>query len=137
MKDVRRNSRPVVGPELGLRSRPAVLLQVDKHLSRFKCVRSFCRCSQPRPSDPTRAPCVFIYSAFTYAAAAGPHLSPVRPSSPCALLLVSPLIWAGSKTRAWANERTAAGGGAGGVTECLGTCHFASALASTSDLLSL
>lgn len=46
---------------------------------------------------------------------------------------------------AWANERMQgenAGGGRGkggadGVTECLGTCHFVSALASTSGLHSL
>lgn len=40
---------------------------------------------------------------------------------------------------AWANEWMEEGvrGGADGVTECLGTCHFVSVLASTSGLLSL
>lgn len=54
------------------------------------------------------------------------------------------------KVLARANERMRAGvggnaaggggrgkGGANGVTECLGTCHFVSALASTSGLYSL
>lgn len=87
---------------------------------------------------PTRPPCVFIYSTFAYAAAAGPDLwAWSGRGHPCALLPVSPLIWVRVKDLAWAEGRMEGSGGADGVTECLGTCHFMSALASTSGLLSL
>ncbi len=68
--------------------------------SSFKCMVSFPGVLRRGSAFPTRAPCVFIYSAFTYEAALGPDLRAWwGRGKPCALLLVSPLNEAGSKTR--------------------------------------
>lgn len=109
------------------------------------------RCSQTQVSFPPRGVLVYsfilhLHTRLLQALICAPRWGQ---GNPCALLLVSPLIQAGSKTRpepmrgwreAGRGEAAAAGGGRGGaygVTECLGTCHFVSVLASTSGLLSL
>lgn len=118
--------------------------------SDIKSIPSFPGVHKRGSAVPTRASYACIYSTFPSVGAAGPGLWAWPDwAKPCALLLVSPPDPGRVKVLAWANERMQQGGnavelgagggkgGADGVTECLGTCHFVSALASTSGLHSL
>lgn len=70
-------------------------------------------------------------------------MSPAKPEQPMCLAAGEPSDPGRVKDLARANESMKGEGGGwdrggvDGVTECLGTCHFVSALACTSGLLSL
>lgn len=89
-----------------------ILLDHPGIRSEFKCALSFPGVHKRGSAVPTRASYAFMYSTFTYVGAVGPDPCAGRDwANPCALLLVSPLIRAGSKS--WPEPMRGCGVGGG------------------------
>lgn len=98
----------------------------------------FSRCTQTRFSFPHKGSlCINLFCIYIWGCCRPWSVSPVRPGQPMCLTAGEPSDLGRVKDSTWANERMECSGGADGVTECLGTCHFVSVLVSTSGLLSL